>query len=158
MFLRRSIVRYFSINKTHNNKLFINANYNLDLLIQNNKGSYLVNKLKSNLLIQQDNINMEEINDIINKIYISYSIKEALELLRVKNCDPDLVKCFEHEYINRYYNNDDLILLFKEIEQEIKQLYQNRQTFNLLPFYYNIYLNKMKKKIEFFFSFYKTNK
>jgi len=58
MFLRRSIVRYFSINKTHNNKLFINANYNLDLLIQNNKGSSLVNKLKSNLLTKQDDIDI----------------------------------------------------------------------------------------------------
>jgi len=142
MFLRRTIVRYFSINKTHNNKLFINANYNLDLLIQNNKDSSLVNKLKSNLLIKQDNIDIEQINDTIKKIYLSYSIKEALELLRVKNYD--LVNYFEHEYINRYYNNDDLLLLFKEIEQEIKQLYKNREIFNLLPFYYNIYLNKMK--------------
>jgi hypothetical protein len=144
MFLHRTLVRYFSINKNYNNKLLINANYNLDLLIKNKKGSYLVNKLKTNLLTKQDNIDMEQINDTIKKIYLSYSIKEALELLRCKNYDSDSITYFEHEYINRYYNNDDLVLLFKEIEQEIKHEYSSRCTFNLLPFYYNIYLNKMK--------------
>lgn len=144
MLFYSTIIRHFSINRNYNNRLLININYNLDLLIQNNKNSHLVQQLKANLLTKQDNIDIEQINDTIKKIYLSYSIKEALDLLRSKNSDSDLVNYFEHVYINRYYNNNDLLLLFKEIEYEIQQLYKDRKTFNILPFYYTIYLNKMK--------------
>lgn len=118
------------------------ANFNLDLLIYHNKHSFLVDILKKH--INQSNVNMYYINDLITKMYLSYSIREALDLLSVTKLNNKMLIYYENEYINRYYDNDKLELLFKEIENEIKRLYPLRKQFILLPFYYNIYLNQMK--------------
>lgn len=121
-----------------------NALYNLDLLIANNKSSYWVHKLKMDLMKTNNNININYINESITKIYLSYSIHEALDLLKKKNIDKDLLLKYEFKYQNAYQNNNKLLYLFKSIENEIKHEYNTRDVFNLLPFYYNIYLNKSK--------------
>ena len=124
-------------------KLIKNANYNLDLLVKHNKHSVLIDKLNLDIKFKKSNI--DDITEIIHKMYLSYSIKEGLNLLHNTKIDKLLIKTYEQEYICRYYDNTKLEYLFKEIEHEIKQEYSSRSTFNLLPFYYNIYLNQMKK-------------
>lgn len=127
---------------TQDKMLIQKVNYNLDLLIYHKKNSFLVQSLKNN--IHQSNVNIHYIDDLITKMYISYSIREALELLSIIKLDNKTIEYYENEYIYRYYDNYKLELLFREIEDEIKLLYPLRNQFNLLPFYYNIYLNQMK--------------
>jgi hypothetical protein len=120
------------------------ALYNLDLLITNNKSSHWVHVLKMDLTKTDSNININYINESITKIYLSYSIHEALHVLKNKNVDNSLLLKHQFEYQNAYKNNDELLYLFKSIENDIKKEYKTRDVFNLLPFYYNIYLNKSK--------------
>lgn len=139
--LNKKLFRSYTTSRR--DKLIKNAHFNLDLLVKHNKHSVLIDKLKLDLEFKQSNI--DDINEIITKMYLSYSIKEGLNLLYNTKMDKLLIKTYERVYIYGYYDNTKLEYLFKEIEHEIKQEYSSRSTFNLLPFYYNIYLNQMKK-------------
>lgn len=129
--------------RSKENKILIKkAKYNLNLLIYHNKNSHLINILQN--MINKPRSDIYYINDLITKIYLSYSIHEALELLSVNTVNKNLIKYYENEYIYRYYDNTKLNLLFQDIETDIKKLSLPRSKFILLPFYYNIYLNQMK--------------
>jgi hypothetical protein len=131
------------MNKYINKKLIEKSLYNINLLIKNNKNEKTVQHIK-NYLITYNKITYSEyyyINKNIDKIYISNSIKEGLECLRKKNID---TKVYQDKYILYHHDNIKLYYLFKEIENEVKKEYTFRLTYNLLPFYYNIYLNRMK--------------
>lgn len=144
--LNKKLFRSYTTSRR--DKLIQNADFNLDLLVKHNKHSSLIDKLKSDLKFKKSNpnsdIDINDINEIITKMYLSYSIKEGLNLLYNTKIDKFLIKTYEQEYIYRYYDNTKLEYLFKEIENDIKHEYSSRCTFNLLPFYYNIYLNQMK--------------
>lgn len=136
--LRVGFVRLFS----KNNKLINNALHNLKILEKNNKNSYLIDKLKNDL----NNANHNDIiyiNETIKNIYLSYSIQEALSVLD-NNKNISKIQYYQLQYQYNYYNNVELEKLFKNIEKEIKIQYSNRNTFNLLPFYYNIYISQFK--------------
>jgi hypothetical protein len=120
------------------------ALYNLDLLITNNKSSHWVHALKMDLANTDNKININYINESITKIYLSYSIHEALHVLKNKNVDNSLLLKYEFKYQNAYKNNNELLYLFKSIENDIKEEYKTRDVFNLLPFFYKIYLNESK--------------
>ena len=117
--------------------------YNINLLIKNNKTEQTVYNIYS-YLQKYDNITYSElyyVNKNIDKIYLSYSIKECLDLLNKKNIN---TKKYEEKFADKFNNNTELYYLFKEIENDVKIEYKERSIYNILPFYYNIYLNKMK--------------
>lgn len=121
--------------------------YNINILIKNNKNEQTVKNIK-NYLQTFDKITYSEyyyINKKIDKIYLSHSIKEGFDLLKQNNI---CIQNYEKLYIENYNNNIQLYYLFKSIEyriiQEIKNNNIQRNKFILLPFYYNIYLKKMK--------------
>lgn len=124
-----------------NNFLLKKANYNIKLLINNKKNEKCISNLKNQL----DNIKILTNNDLllinnkIDKIFISHSIKEALLLLNSKNIQ---ILKYQYKYYTNYEDNAKLLFLFKEIEQDLKYYYKNRNIYNILPFHYNIYLNK----------------
>lgn len=128
--------------KIFNTFLLSKAKYNINLLINNNKKEKCIINLKSKLDSYQfqNNTDLIYINNKIDKIFISHSIKEALYLLQVKNIN---ITKYEKKYITKYQNNDDLVILFNEIENDLKYNYKYRNKYIILPFYYNIYLNKM---------------
>lgn len=135
------------MSKYVNKNLINKALYNINLLIKNNKNEQTVRNIKQ-YLISYDKISYSEfyyINKQIDKIYLSYSINEGLDLLRKNNI---CINKFKQTYLDNYNNNIKLYYLFKDIENNIiKDINKdkiNRCKFNLLPFYYNIYLNKMK--------------
>lgn len=119
------------------------SRYNINLLIKNNKTEQTIYNIQS-YLNNYDKITYSElyyVNKNIDKIYLSYSIKEGLHLLNKKNIN---TKKYEDKFANNFNSNNELYNLFQEIEKEIKIEYKERNTYNILPFYYNIYLNKMK--------------
>lgn len=119
------------------------SQYNINLLIRNNKTEQIVYNIQS-YLNNYDKITYSElyyINKNIDKIFLSYSIKEGLYLLNKKNIN---TKKYEDKFAHHFNSNHDLYILFQEIENEIKIKYKERNTYNILPFYYNVYLNKMK--------------
>lgn len=119
------------------------SQYNINLLIRNNKTEQTVYNIQS-YLNNYDKITYSElyyVNKNIDKIYLSYSIKEGLDLLNKKNIN---TKKYENKFAHNFNNNIELYYLFKEIENNIKLEYKERKIYNILPFYYNIYLNKMK--------------
>lgn len=124
-------------------KLIKKSIYNINLLIKNNKSEQTIYNIQS-YLNNYDKITYSElyyVNKNIDKIYLSYSIKEGLELLNKKNIN---TKKYENKFAHHFNSNHDLYILFQEIENEIKIKYKERNTYNILPFYYNVYLNKMK--------------
>lgn len=126
-----------------NKKLLNKALFNINLLIKFNKNERYLETIK-NSIKDNPNLNNSElvyINKNIDKIYISHSIKEAVYILNSLNIDTNN---YNNKYIQNYNNNDKLLLLFKDIENDIKINLNNRKTFNILPFYYTIYLNKKK--------------
>jgi hypothetical protein len=126
-----------------NKKLLNKALFNINLLIKFNKNERYLETIK-NSIKNNPNLNNSElfyINKNIDKIYISHSIKEAVSILNSLNINTNN---YNNKYIQNYNNNDKLLLLFKEIENNIKIIMPNRKTFNILPFYYTIYLNKKK--------------
>ena len=126
-----------------NKKLLNKALFNINLLIKFNKNERYLETIKNNIK-DNPNLNNSElfyINKNIDKIYISHSIKEAVSILNSLNINTNN---YNNKYIQNYNNNDKLLLLFKEIENDIKINLNNRKTFNILPFYYTIYLNKKK--------------
>lgn len=127
--------------KLFNSFLFNKAKYNINLLIKNKKTERCVINLNNKLDKYQllNNNDLIYINNKIDKIYISHSIKDALYLLELKNIN---IKKYENEYLNNYHDNEKLILLFNRIENDLRYYYSNRNIYNILPFYYNIYLNK----------------
>lgn len=117
--------------------------YNINLLIKNNKTEQTVYNIHS-YLQKYDKITYSElyyVNKNIDKIYLSYSIKECLDLLNKKNIN---TKKYEKKFAENFNNNIQLYYLFKEIENDVKIEYKERSIYNVLPFYYNLYLNKMK--------------
>jgi hypothetical protein len=116
--------------------------HNLNLLENNNKNSNIIKKLKYDL-INANNNDIVYINECIKQIYLSYSIHEALSILDNGKNDVK-VQYYQLKYQFNYYNNIELEKLFKNIENDIKQQNNNRNTYNLLPFYYNIYLSQTK--------------
>lgn len=126
-----------------NKKLLNKALFNINLLIKFNKNERYLETIK-NSIKDNPNLNNSElvyINKNIDKIYISHSIKEAVYILNSLNIDTNN---YNNKYIQNYNNNDKLLLLFKDIENDIKINIPNRKIFNILPFYYTIYLNKKK--------------
>jgi len=141
------VKQFTTINKI--DELLINKSlYNLNLLRYHNKNGYIIFQLESDLQKKKNNpdcnIDLNYINDYITTIFLSYSIKEALDILRDNDIYKDKINYYELQYQYKCSNNINLDLLFKEIEDDIKQIYKNRLVFNILPFYYNIYLNQMK--------------
>ena len=121
-----------------NKKLLNKALFNINLLIKFNKNERYLETIKNNIK-DNPNLNNSElfyINKNIDKIYISHSIKEAVSILNSLNINTNN---YNNKYIQNYNNNDKLLLLFKEIENDIKINLNNRKTFNILPFYYTIY-------------------
>lgn len=127
-----------------------NALHNLNILINNNKSDHTVLSLQQKVFnMQKDNNcshNIYDINKKIHKIYISYCIQEALIVLSKNRLYSNTVINYELEYNHYYYNDsiNDLLNLLLKLENNIKRLHPYRNTFNLLPFYYNIYLYQMK--------------
>jgi hypothetical protein len=126
-----------------NKKLLNKALFNINLLIKFNKNERYLETIKNSIKNNPNLNNLElfYINKNIDKIYISHSIKEAVSILNSLNINTNN---YNNKYIQNYNNNDKLLLLFKEIENNIKINMPNRKTFNILPFYYTIYLNKKK--------------
>jgi hypothetical protein len=130
------------------NKNLINKSlYNINLLIKNNKNEQIVVNIQ-NYLKTFEEITYSEyyhINKQIDKIYLSHSIKEGLDILTKHNI---CINNYKQKYLDNYNNNIKLYYLFKDIEnniiKEINNNNINRLDFTLLPFYYNIYLKKMK--------------
>lgn len=136
----------FNISKlysTNQKKLINNALHNLNILIKNNKNSYIIDKLKKDL----ETVNAIEIpyiNESIKNIFLSYSIQEALTVLSNNDKNKYKIQYYQLEYQFNYYNNNELEKIFKNIENDIKLQNNIRSTYNLLPFYYNIYLSQTK--------------
>lgn len=131
------MIRYASQN------LIKKSLYNINLLIKNNKTEQTIYNIHA-YLQKYDKITYSElyyVNKNIDKIFLSYSIKEGLYLLNKKNIN---TKKYEDKFAHHFNSNHDLYILFQEIENEIKIKYKERNTYNILPFYYNVYLNKMK--------------
>lgn len=126
-----------------NKKLLNKAIYNINLLIKYNKNERCLETIKDNIKNNKNLTNLElfYINKNIDKIYISHSIKEAINILDSNNIDSNKYK---NKYLENYHSNTKLLLLFKEIETDIKINFNNRKVFNILPFYYTIYLNYKK--------------
>jgi sulfur relay (sulfurtransferase) DsrC/TusE family protein len=129
------------------NELIKKSLHNVEILIINNKNEKTVTNLKK-YLTTYTNITYSEyyfINKQINKIYLSHSIYEGFNILsQNKIC----IKEYESKYLESYNNNNQLYFLFKEVENkiinEINNNNINRTNYNLLPFYYNIYLKEVK--------------
>lgn len=140
--INKNSIKYFSSSKQIPTILVNNALHNLNILVKNNKNSYIVNKLKHDLI----NANYHDIfyiNESIKNIFLSFSIQEALTILD-KEKNNSKIQYYQLQYQFNYYNNIELEKLFKNIENDIKQQNNNRNTYNLLPFYYNIYLSQTK--------------
>lgn len=116
------------------------ALYNLNLLINNNRSSFLVQQLKDKLEdTTNNNINLHYINEQINKIFLSYSIHEALTFLKKTSNNHSKIEYYQHQFNIKYYNNDDLHKLFTTIENDILKN-NNSSKIDILPFYYHIYI------------------
>lgn len=124
-----------------NNKLKNNIIYNIQLLINNNKSEYFLYKTLLNIDTFSNN-DLIIINKKIKKIYLSHSIYQGIDLLKLKNID---TKKIELKYLNNYHNNNKLHYIFiNDIENKLKQEYCNRTYFNLIPIYYTVFLYKYK--------------
>ena len=122
--------------------LYTKALNNIILLKQYNKNEQLIDNI-SKLLLNKKNISYKElysINQNIDKIFISNTIKESLYVLEKKKSIIKYQELFTK--YNIYDLNDDMFLLVDELQYEIKEAYTNRDTFNLLPFYINVFLKK----------------
>lgn len=126
-----------------NKKLLNKALFNINLLVKYKKNERYLETIKNNIKNNKNLTNLELffINKNIDKIYISHSIKEAINILDSNNIDTNKYK---NKYLENYHSNTKLLLLFKEIEMDIKIKFNNRKVFNILPFYYTIYLNYKK--------------
>ncbi len=114
--------------------------YNINKLIENEKHSYAIYHIKDQLENINNNTDLNIIENNINKIFLSYSIQEAIYILKNKKHNDSKIYYYQIQYQRSYYNNNELEYLFRQIENEIKLQNPTRNVYNLLPFYYNVYL------------------